>query len=126
MGRFLLGLCLLIGLLALCLGIMGFSRKTGLPIAQTLEQAAEEALSGDFSQGVALAQKAYDAWKENWQRTAALSDHGPMNTIDSLFSQLKAYAQAGFREDFAALCKGLAKLISSITDAQTLSWWNIL
>ena len=126
MGRFLLGLCLLIGLLALCLGIMGFSQETGLPVAQALEQAAEETLSGNFSQGVTLAQKAYDAWRENRQRTAALSDHAPMDTIDSLFSQLKAYAQAGFREDFAALCKGLAKLISSISDAHIPSWWNIL
>ena len=126
MGRFLLGLFLLAGLLALCLGLMGISQETGLPVAEALEQAAEQTLSGDFSQGIALAQKAYDAWRENWRKTAALADHGPMDDIDRLFAQLKAYAQAGFREDFAALCKGIAKLISSIADSQTPSWWNIL
>lgn len=126
MGRFLLGVFILACLLALCLGLTGYSQQAGLPVAETLEQAAQQALSGDFSQGVSLAQKAYKAWQENWKKTAALSDHGPMDDIDGLFSQLKAYGQAGFREDFAALCKGIAKLISSIADAQTPSWWNIL
>lgn len=125
MGKFLLGLALLAVLFALCLGISAYAKTAGAPIAETLEEAARLSLSGDFAGGVALARQAYEQWEAGWHSVAAFSDHSPMDDIDGLFAQLKAYAQAGFKEDFAALCKRISQLINAIGEAQQPSWWNV-
>lgn len=124
MGKFIFGVCLLAALLVLCLGISG-QFSVCAPIAETLEQAAQESLAGNLEEGLFLAREAYSAWQENWRITAALSDHGHIDDIDGLFAQLKAYGQAGLKEDFAALCQNAAKLISAIGNTQKPSWHNI-
>lgn len=119
MSRFLIG----VGLMAVLLGVGLYSayaiENSHEPIAQTLEQAAQ-------ARDPMLLTQANQAWERRWHGTAILSDHGPMDEIDSLFAQAQAYAQAGSMEEFAALCLRLSQLIRATADEHQPTWWNFL
>ena len=122
MWRFLFG----VGLLAALLGIGLYSahaiEKGHAPIAQTLEQAAQ----ASAPEAKILLEQAKEEWKRHWHGTAALSDHSPMDEIDSLFSQAQAYAWEEHMADFSAFCLRLAQLIRATADEHQLTWWNFL
>lgn len=119
MGRFWIG----VGLMAVLLGAGLFSahslERSQEPIAATLEQAAQ-------TRDPKLLRQARQAWNDRWHATAVLTDHNPMDEIDSLFSQAEAYAQANQMGDFSALCLRLAQLIRATTEGQKATWWNFL
>lgn len=96
------------------------------PVTRRLEQAAQAALSGDLDGGVALAEQAEGIWQRRRGLTAAMADHAPMEEIDSLFSQMKMYAQAGSTVDFAAYCRRIARLVEAVGEAHGLNWQNLL
>lgn len=126
MSRFWLGVGLLVVFLALGIGAAAVLDGVHQPIAQSLEAAAEQSLSGDLEGGAILARQAQDSWQRYWRGTAAVSSHGPMEEIDSLFAQLPVYARENHRADFAACCVRLASLIRAIADAQSFQWWNLM
>ena len=123
MGRFWIG----VGLMVLLLGIGLYSAyavdASHEPIAQALEQAAE---TQDSRQAEALLQQAKKAWEHHWHGTAVLADHGPMDEIDSLFAQAQAYANAEQMGDFSAFCLRLSQLIRATADQHQPTWWNFL
>lgn len=126
MARLYLGIGLLVALLVLGLWVAGSMDDLHSPIVKNLEQAAQLCLSGDFKEGAKLAQKAHGRWAGNWRRIAAVSDHTPMDEIDGLFAQAEFYAQSGNATEFAAHCARLAQRIEAVSDAQRLTWWNLL
>ena len=126
MGRLWLGIGLMMALLALGLWTASAMAELHGPISQTLEEAAAQSLSGDLEGGVMLARKAKARWEENWRRTAAVSDHTPMDEIDGLFAQVESYAAAGQALEFAAHCARLAQRIEAVGDAHKFTWWNLL
>ena len=119
MSRFLIGL----GLMGVLLGLGLYSahaiKENQEPIARSLEQAAREV-------DLQLLEDAQQAWDAHWHGTATISDHAPMDEIDGLFSQAKAYAQQGNTDLFCALCLKLAQLIRATADAHQPAWWNFL
>ena len=126
MDRFLFGVVLLLGLLGLGLWT-GFNMEgKHQPIAQNLEQAAQESLSGDLESGVALAKKALDRWEKGWHSTACAADHDHMDEIDGLFAQTMTYAQVRDTVQFAAGCARLARLVEAVGEAHRLNLWNLL
>ena len=126
MGRFALGVGILLTLLCLCLGVSLMMRHNELPICRTLEEASQLALAGKTELALTLVQQAKTRWEELWHQTAAISEHNPMDEIDSLFAQLEAYGKGGYSVHTAALCMRLSQLIEAISDAQHLNWWNLL
>ena len=54
------------------------------------------------------------------------ADHAPMDEIDSLFAQMEVYAQARDSLHFGSYCARLAELITAVSDAHQLNWWNFL
>lgn len=126
MGRFLLGVGLLLGLLALSLGVFLAAQQMHVPVSEKLETAAQAALEGDLDEALLQAHRARQLWERKWHGTAAFSDHAPMDEIDSLFAQLETYGQIGRGADMAALCTRISQLIHAIAEAQSPSWWNIL
>ena len=126
MNRFWLGVGLLLVLLGLGLYSAQVMEDTNLPIAQTLEQAAQYAQNGQLEQGLAMLEQARQQWDSQWHDTAVLADHGPLDDIDSLFAQAKVYAQAGQRGDFAAFCMRLSQLIEAASESHSANWWNFL
>ena len=124
--RFWLGVGLLALVLVLGLWVMFGMARIHEPVSDTLDQAAREALDGDWDGGVALAKQAKATWEDTWHGTAVAADHSPMDEIDGLFAELEVYAQAQERTDFAACCAHLSALTRSMSDAHSLTWWNLL
>ena len=97
-----------------------------LPTGALLEQAADQTLNGEFAQGVALGMEAKARWERQWNGTATVADHSPMDDVDALFAELEVYAKAGEEPHFAACCLELSKRLQAVADAHKFSWWNVL
>ncbi len=97
-----------------------------LPTGKMLEQAAENALSGDFDAAVSLGMTAKARWERQWNGTATVADQSPMDTVDALFAEMEIYARAEEKPHFAACCKELSQQIEAFADAHRFRWWNIL
>ena len=124
--RFYLGLGLLV--LFLISGLLvtfGLARVHG-PTAEAFSQAAEAALEGNLSQGIALARQAKDRWLQFRRATASVADHTPMDEIEGLLAEAEVFAGAEDAEHFAACCAKLARLVQGIADAHSPDWENIL
>ena len=116
---------LLVLLLAGLLGSWYPSRQQET-VARQLEDSQWLALSGQWQQAREQAQQAESDWDSRRKLWAALNDHRPMDEIDALFGQLKAWAAAGNREEFAQTCGELARRIHTMSQGQQLHWWNVL
>jgi len=120
------GAALLLGLLLL--GI--FSTVTmGMlhgPMSDAMEQAAESALEGNWLQAEQIVHRVEDRWQDQWHFSACFADHGPMEEIDSLFSQLEVYRKSEDVLGFAAVCASLQTQLEAMGDAHELSWWNLM
>lgn len=126
MKRMWLGLGILVLFLALGLWSSYSIEKQHVPLARDLESAAEAALSGDLTAGKEQAEKVKKEWENQWNPSATIVDHTPMDEIDSHFARLEVYAQTKNTEAFAAGCKQLAQLITATAEAHSFTWWNIL
>ena len=126
MGRFWLGVGLLVLFLVLGLWVSTAMGSTHQTIANTLEAAADAALRGNPEAAFDLAKQAQDMWQSRRHAVATIADHAPMDEIDGLFSQLKVYGQFAREAELAAHCARIAKLICAIGDAHALNWWNLL
>ncbi len=120
------GALLLIGLL-----IAGFGTSFGVrwvqePITAQLEQAAQAGFREDWEQADALFTAAHARWEKYRSALATISDHGPMEEIDSLFGELEFYRKAADPIQFPALCKRLSQLTQAIGEALYLNWQNLL
>lgn len=126
MKRSWIGLGLL--LVLLCLGILGSWAMEEIhePIAEKLEEAAEQALENQWRRAAFLTASARRDW-ENWRLLrAALADHGPAEDLDAMFSALEIYGASRQQVAFAALCREMARRTEAIGDAQGLLPENLL
>ena len=126
MKRIWLGLGILALFLALGFWSSYSAAKVHLPLADNLEKAANSALSGNFAAGKEQARKAKKQWDDQWNPSAVLADHTPMDEIDSQFARLEVFAETENTEAFAASCRQLAQLITATAEAHSFTWWNIL
>lgn len=126
MKRLWLGVGILAALLALgIVSTVGMGRVCG-PVSQNLASAADCVQEGQWEQAVALSQQARGQW-ERWRDiTASLTDHEPMEEVDSLFAALEIYAGEGDSLRFADCCARLSALTDAIGEAQAIYWWSIL
>ena len=124
--RFYIGIGILITILCLGLLVSAVITDCQLPMAETLDAAAQAADAGDFQQGITLAREAGEAWHTHWKGVASVADHTPMDEIDGLFARLEVYTETKNAEAFAAYCQQLAKLITATAEAHSFTWWNIL
>ena len=97
-----------------------------MPTAELLQQASEMTVNGEFPEAVLLGMQAKDRWEAQWNGTASLADHGPMDEVDALFGEMEVYAITGEEPHFAACCAELAKRIEAVAEAHKFSWWNVL
>ena len=126
MGRFWLGIGILVLFLVLGLWVAHAMDNVHQDIGKALDQAAVQALDGDLEAGFLLAQQARNLWHARWHGTASVADHAPMDEIDGLFAQLDAYRQSERPSDFAAYCARLSALVIAVGEAHSLTWWNLL
>lgn len=121
MGRFLLGVGLMVSILLGGLFVWHAAEAIHTPVSAALESAAEAAETGDTERAISQAVAARALWQEKWHASAAFSDHAPMDEIDGLFAQIENSGT-----ELAALCRRIATLISAVAEAHSLTWWNLL
>ena len=121
-----IGVGLLLVLLIAGLLLTTFVDHTCIPISQLLEQAGNVSEQGDWETASMLVHSAQIQWEENWNRIATLADHSPMDEIDGLFAQTMAYAKGVSAVDLTAYCRRLASLIRAVSEAHSLTWWNLI
>ena len=126
MGRFWLGIGILVVFLVLGFWVTYAMDNVHSEISKTLDDAVAQTLGGDLTEGIALARQAKDRWQSHWRGTASVADHAPMDEIDGLFAQLETYGQAGLSGEFAAYCARLSNLVIAVGEAHSLTWWNLL
>lgn len=95
-------------------------------IADTLSLSADAAAAGDWDAAAAHSAAARSVWEQHRNSTAAITDHEPMEEIDSLFSQLQVYLSAEQQAAFCACCRCLEVMVGAIGEAQSVNWWNLL
>ena len=126
MGRFWLGIGLLVLFLVLGIWISVAMEAVHSDISDKLAFAAQLALDGDIDAGVETAQQAKKQWDKHWRGSAAVSDHAPMDEIDGLLAQLECYSRTRQPGDFAACCTRVSLLVRAMSEAHSLVWWNLL
>lgn len=126
MKRGWLGAGILVAFLLLGIWVSLVATQAHIPTGELLEQAAEKTLTGDFAAGIALGMEAKNRWQRQWNSTASVADHSPMDEVDALFAEMEIYAQTGEQPHFAACCLELARRVQAFADAHRFSWWNVL
>ena len=121
-----LGVGILVCFLILGLITSSAMDSAHLPTCEMLDQAADKTLRGDFDGGVALGMAAKARWEQQWNSTATVADHSPMDDVDALFSEMEIYAQTGEEPHFAACCRELAQRLEAVAGAHKFNWRNVL
>lgn len=126
MWRLWLGIFILIAFLVLGMWISSSMDKVHLTVSGQLEEAAQLALSQQPEDAYRLAMEAKVLWEKNWNSSACVADHAPMDEIDGLFSQLEGYYRAQQPGDFSVCCSRLSMLVEAMSEAHSVTWWNLL
>ena len=96
------------------------------PLEDAMDQAAGFVLAENWEAASDLTQWARNQWHRHWRRNASFSDHGPMEEIDSLFSQLALYEKQRDGLSYAVICAQLCQAFSAMADGHIPNWWNLL
>ncbi len=126
MKRLWIGILFLAVMLAGGAGIRLGMESLQQEISQQLDSASQQALEGELSQAKARAQEAQRLWEKYRDLVAAVTDHGPMEEMDTLFSQLPIFEKADSAMNYAAVCSELSMLMQAIGENQALHWWGVL
>ena len=126
MKRLWIGIAFLALLLAGGFGINAGMDNLQKEISQQLDAACQTALAGDLEQAAVQANAAKEIWEQYRDLVAAVTDHEPMEEMDTLFAQLPIYYETDSPLNFAAVCSDLTLLIQAIGENQALKWWGVL
>jgi hypothetical protein len=126
MKKFVIGISVLSLLLIAGLLAAKLTEEMYRPMISLLEEAADDALAGNFENAKQQAVKAKKLWDKRKKATATVADHTPMEEIDHLFAEVTVYANAGEVPHFAADCAQLAEMIQNMSDAHAPNLWNLL
>ena len=126
MKRLWIGIAFLALLLAGGFGINAGMDNLQKEISQQLDAACQTALAGDLEQAAVQANAAKEIWEQYRDLVAAVTDHEPMEEMDTLFAQLPIYYETDSPLNFAAVCSDLTLLMQAIGENQALKWWGVL
>ena len=126
MKRLWIGIAFLALLLAAGFGISAGMDNLQNEISRQLAAACQTALAGDLEQASVQANGAREVWEQYRNLVAAVTDHEPMEEMDTLFAQLPIYYETDSPLNFAAVCSDLSLLIQAIGENQALKWWGVL
>lgn len=120
-GPAILALLLLAGILS-----SWYLNRQHTAMAEAMEDSSWMALSDQWENAGELAMSVRRDWEKGWRLRAVMTDHSPMEEIDTLFWELTVYEAAGERTDFARICAILGEKLKSIASSGGFSWWNVL
>ena len=126
MKRLWIGIALLvIFLLVGCVVTYAFHRIHA-PMQTLLEEASAAALGGDWEMAAAKAESAQKIWHRWRNFTATVADHGPLEQMEALFTQLRVYQALDLPGEYAAVCAQLSQMAAAMEESQAFTWWNLL
>lgn len=125
-GRELAGPVILVMLLLAGMLSAWYLNRQHTAMAEAMEDSSWMALSGQWENAGELAMSVRQDWEKDWRLRAVMTDHSPMEEIDTLFRELTVYEAAGERTEFARSCAVLAEKLKSIASSGGFSWWNVL
>lgn len=126
MRRSLFGFILMIALLVIGIAAAVWMEEHHTLIAEDLAAASRCAIDGDWENARYHVVRAEEAWQKQWCRDAALTDHQPMEEIDSLFSRLAVFGELKDTGEFSAGCRELCRRVEALSDVHGIQWWNFL
>lgn len=126
MKRLWIGVALLVVMLAGSVAMMLLSHRFYRNFSDTLESAADAALSENWSAAEALTRQATQQWQRHRRFLASFTDHEPVEDVQLLLSRLVLFQNAQLAVDFADTCKSLAHLSEAIDESHSLNWWSVL
>lgn len=126
MKRLYIGIAILLFFLISGLFLTCSFGRIHAPLAQTLENASQAAIAGNWENAVCLADSAKTRWETYRNFTAAVADHEPLEEMDTLFSQLEIYEKLRLNVEFAGICTRLSQMAAAMEESQKLTWWTLL
>lgn len=126
MKRLWIGVALLVLMLASGIAMLLLSHHFYRSFSDTLNSAADAALSENWADAEALAQQATRQWQRYHRFLASFTDHEPVEQVDLLLSRLALFRNARLAVDFADVCKSLSHLSEAIDESHSLNWWSVL
>lgn len=126
MGKFWIGIFLLLLLLGFGLWTGSVMENIHRQMANTLTVAADTAVAGDMPGAMETAARLREQWQRRRNWVAIVADHTPIDEIDSLFAQLEIYGKGDATAEFSACCSQVAQLVKAVGEAHSLNWWNLL
>lgn len=126
MKRLWIGVILLGVMLAGSIGMLLFSHSFYGEFSETLESAADAALSGHWADAEKYSRQAQTQWDRCHRFFASFTDHEPVEEIKLLLSRLELYQNARLAVDFADICRTVSHLCEAIDESHSLNWWAVL
>ena len=125
MRRFWIGVGLLGALLALGIWGSGRLRRSHMPSAADLDNAAACAMAEDWIRADGLTERARNTWEQSLRLTAAMHHQAPLEEIDALFRELEIYRAREETAAYCALCVHLSQLLKDLGNSGRFTWWNL-
>ena len=126
MKRSKFGLGLLLTLLLLGMVSTWAMNRSIKPIAETVRQAGTAGFRMDWEIATEKMGEAKTQWEKRYPLCASLTDHEPMEELDSLFAQGEVCLRLGAGEELGLVCAQLVRQIRAMGDAHACTWWNLL
>lgn len=121
-----IGIALLVLCLALCITTTAVLASYTEQAVALLEDAQEQADSGNFHEAEQLVRKTMNFWKERHGFLGTILRHAEADDINATFYELVEYAQNGCIEEFEPSCAKLIEQINHLTDMEKPHYYNIL
>lgn len=126
MNRLGIGIGILAVLLIIGAVFLWLSNDFHQELGAILEQGAQAAMAENWQTADQKLQEGKEKWNRYRRFLSAITDHEPMEEMDSLFSQLELFSQYRLKVDFIAVCNSLSHLAEAIDESHNLKWWSIL
>lgn len=126
MSRLWIGIGIMVVLLAAGIVFLCLSNDFYQDITADLEQAGQAAMDDNWQTAGQKMRESQKKWHRYRRFLSAITDHEPVEEMDSLFAQLQLYEQRRLNVDFAVICQSLSHLAEAIDESHNLKWWSIL
>ena len=121
-----IGIGILAGLVAVCLGAFGLLRARTVETTALLSQAQAAGVAGDTDGAIRYSLAARAQWEKHAGYIDAVMSHEETDDIHREFSDLLVYAENDKREEFLSSCGRLLVMVEHLTQMERPYWYNIL
>ncbi len=121
-----MGIGILAGLVAVCLGAFGILHAKNAETTMLLAQAQTAGEQGNEEDALRYSLAAKAQWEENAGFIDTVMSHEETDDIHREFSDLLVYAENNKREEFLSSCGRLLVMVEHLTEMERPYWYNIL